>query len=67
VTNCNQNSYQFSSLNRKKIIANFNGGAIGSDGGLLLEQFPLLLIHFRASIMAFGEAKDVKKCAVYAK
>jgi hypothetical protein len=36
VTNCNQNSYQFSSLNRKKIIASFNGGAIGSDGGLLL-------------------------------
>jgi len=36
VTNCNQNSYQFSPLNRKKITASFNGGAIGSDGGLLL-------------------------------
>jgi len=36
VTNCTQRSHQFSSLNRKKMIANFKGGSIGSDGGLLL-------------------------------
>lgn len=36
MTNCNTNLYQFSPLNSKKITASFNGGAIGSDGGLLL-------------------------------
>lgn len=36
MANCNTKNISFSSLNRKKIIAGFNGGAIGSDGGLLL-------------------------------
>lgn len=36
MTNCNTKNISFSPLNRKKITASFNGGAIGSDGGLLL-------------------------------
>ena len=34
--NCTPNTLQFSPLNRKKIEANFTGGSITSDGGLLL-------------------------------
>ena len=36
VTNCTPSSISFSSLNRKKIAADFTGGNIGTDGGLLL-------------------------------
>jgi hypothetical protein len=36
MTNCDPRNINFSPLNSKKVIANFNGGAIGSDGGLLL-------------------------------
>ena len=36
MTNCTPSSLQFSPLNRKKVEANFNGGNITSDGGLLL-------------------------------
>jgi len=36
VTNCNPKVMHFSPLNRKKIQAQFSGGAITSDGGLIL-------------------------------
>lgn len=36
MTNCTPAPLQFSPLNRKKIEASFSGGAITSDGGLLL-------------------------------
>jgi hypothetical protein len=36
MTECNHESIQFSSLNRKKIQADFNGGTITSDAGALL-------------------------------
>ena len=36
MTNCTPSSLQFSPLNHKKIEANFSGGSITSDGGLLL-------------------------------
>ena len=36
MTNCTPSTIDFSPLNRKKIEANFSGGSITSDGGLLL-------------------------------
>ena len=36
MTECNRKSLLFSSLSRKKILANFNGGHLTSDGGALL-------------------------------
>lgn len=36
MTNCTTELNHFSPLNRKKITASFSGGAMGSDGGLLL-------------------------------
>ena len=36
MTNCTPNPISFSSLNRKKVEANFTGGNIGTDGGILL-------------------------------
>ena len=36
MANCSSKMIRFSSLNRKKVEANFNGGHITSDGGLLL-------------------------------
>lgn len=36
MTNCTPKPICFSSLNRKKVEANFTGGNIGSDGGILL-------------------------------
>ena len=36
MTNCNQSSVEFPGFSRRKIEANFNGGAITSDGGVLL-------------------------------
>ena len=36
MTNCTPSTLKFSPLNRKKIEANFSGGSITSDGGLLL-------------------------------
>jgi len=36
VTECNRNKLTFSSLSRKKILADFNGGHLTSDGGALL-------------------------------
>ena len=36
MTECNRNELTFSSLSRKKIIADFNGGHLTSDGGALL-------------------------------
>lgn len=36
MTNCTAKPICFSSLNRKKVEANFTGGNIGSDGGILL-------------------------------
>ncbi len=36
MTNCTSKSIHFAPLNRKKVEASFSGGAIGSDGGLLL-------------------------------
>ena len=36
MTNCTPSTIQFSPLNHKKIEANFTGGSITSDGGLLL-------------------------------
>ena len=39
MTKCNRNNIEFSSLGRKKIIADFEGGNITSDaGGLLLRE-----------------------------
>lgn len=35
MTNCTQTSFEFPALNRKKIKAEFNGGDITSDGGVL--------------------------------
>ncbi len=36
MTNCTQTSFEFPVLNRKKIEAEFSGGEITSDGGVLL-------------------------------
>lgn len=36
MTECNRKPLQFSSLSRKKILADFNGGHLTSDGGALL-------------------------------
>ena len=36
MTECNRSKLTFSSLSRKKIIADFNGGHLTSDGGGLL-------------------------------
>lgn len=36
MTNCTQSILQFSPLNRKQVSANFTGGHISSDGGILL-------------------------------
>src|SRR5207237_6237875 len=35
-TECNQNSFEFHSLNQRKVIAKFDGGNITSDAGVLL-------------------------------
>src|SRR5437773_10507273 len=35
-TECNQNSFEFHSLNQRKVIARFDGGNITSDAGILL-------------------------------
>lgn len=35
-TECNQSSFEFHSLNQKKVIAKFDGGNITSDAGVLL-------------------------------
>jgi hypothetical protein len=36
MTNCTSKSLNFSALNGKKVVGSFSGGAITSDGGLLL-------------------------------
>ena len=36
MTECTSKSLQFSSLSRKKILADFEGGRLTSDGGALL-------------------------------
>ena len=36
MTECNRGSLDFSSHNRKKIVADFEGGRLTSDGGALL-------------------------------
>ena len=36
VTNCTQESFQFPAVNRRRVEANFQGGDITSDGGVLL-------------------------------
>jgi len=38
VTNCTQESFQFPAVNRRRVEANFQGGDITSDGGVLLLQ-----------------------------
>jgi hypothetical protein len=38
VTNCTQESFQFTVCKRRKVEANFQGGDITSDGGVLLLQ-----------------------------
>ena len=38
VTNCTQESFQFPVLKRRIVEANFQGGDITSDGGVLLLQ-----------------------------
>jgi hypothetical protein len=38
VTNCTQDSFQFPVVNRRRVEANFHGGDITSDGGVLLLQ-----------------------------
>ena len=35
-TECNQSSFEFHSLNQRKVIAKFDGGNITSDAGVLL-------------------------------
>jgi hypothetical protein len=35
-TECNQHSFEFHSLNQRKVIARFDGGNITSDTGILL-------------------------------
>ena len=35
-TECNQNSFEFHSLNQRKVIARFDGGNITSHAGILL-------------------------------
>jgi hypothetical protein len=36
VTNCTQDSFQFPPVNRRAVEASFDGGAITTDGGVLL-------------------------------
>jgi len=36
MTNCNQLSFEFSRADRRRVVAQFDGGDISSDGGLLL-------------------------------
>ena len=38
MTNCTQESFQFPAVNRRRVEANFQGGDITSDGGVLLLQ-----------------------------
>lgn len=38
MTNCTQESFQFPAVNRRRVEANFHGGDITSDGGVLLLQ-----------------------------
>ncbi len=39
MTECSQPVFEFPELNRREVVASFNGGAISSDaGGLLLRQ-----------------------------
>ncbi|MFC1796494.1 IS1380 family transposase [Pseudomonadota bacterium] len=38
MTNCTQESFQFPACHRRKVAANFHGGDITSDGGVLLLQ-----------------------------
>ena len=41
MTNCTQKSFQFPVCNRRRVEANFQGGDITSDGGVLLQEiFP---------------------------
>lgn len=35
-TECSAKSYQFGQLNRRQIVADFSGGQLTSDGGLIL-------------------------------
>jgi len=60
-TECNQSSFEFHSLNQRKVIAKFDGGNITSDAGILL----LREIEKRTGLIAglaecFTDYRDVR-------
>ena len=58
-THCNQNSFLFPALNRRKTVARFDGGVITSDaGGLLLRQVEQATGILRQFAACFTDHRD---------
>jgi hypothetical protein len=63
VTNCTQQSFSFPACQRRSIEANFGGGAITSDGGvLLLRQVDRRLGLSRAVTRVLGDSRRQASC-----
>jgi len=63
VTNCTQNSFDFPPLKRRQVEANFQGGAITSDGGvLLLRQIDQKLGLSEAVARALNDPRRQASC-----
>ncbi len=63
MTNCTQESFQFPRVNRRVVEANFNGGKITSDGGvLLLRQADHLLGLSDAITQALTDPRRAASC-----
>jgi hypothetical protein len=59
VTNCTQTSFEFPALKRRKVQAEFSGGEITSDRGvLLLRQIDRRLGLFKAVDDAIADPRD---------
>lgn len=60
-TECNQSSFEFHSLNQRKVIAKFDGGNISSDAGILLLREVEKRTGLIASLAAcFTDYRDVR-------
>jgi len=61
-THCTQNSLLFPSLNRRKTVAHFDGGAITSDaGGLLLQPVEQITGIIRQFAACFTDHRDPQR------